>query len=514
MDVALGVSVTGALARLALVESDAYGDAVLDESMLDLTRDPVETLVDTVTGTHRMLADEGHRLAATRLCWSDSELMAQVRQALEEAGVENVSEQPQARSAVALARNASGEDGETTWLPAPAGDATMAAPALPDTGAPEGTSTVLAPAVEGEQSEQQLAYSMTDDDSELLPVEYAEGDYESYEGYDDYGAEYGGDGTEADEQAAPPPPVGRALLVGSSVGGILVAGCAALAVAVTIGIRPTAASTPAQPPVMAQPPQAQPVPGNFMPVLPAPKPARIPALQAPAPNPVVAPANPAPAIVAPAPVIPAPPAAPAPAPPAVIPFPIPIPIITGPVGGGGGWLPGSGGSGSGGSGSGRDHGGGSHSGGDAGSGGTGTGGAGGNGSGGTGTGGTGPGGTGSDGTGSGGVGSGDNGSTGGHSGGSDSGGGHSGGTGAGDGSTGGPGSNPGGSGSGSGDSGSGGHSGGSGGTSGGSDDSGAGGSGAGSGSGGSSSGDRVRADPAATRGIRRCGFWCVRVGQR
>lgn len=117
MDVALGVSVTGALARLALVESDAYGDAVLDESMLDLTRDPVETLVDTVTGTHRMLADEGHRLAATRLCWSDSELMAQVRQALEEAGVENVSEQPQARSAVALARNASGRTARRRGCP-------------------------------------------------------------------------------------------------------------------------------------------------------------------------------------------------------------------------------------------------------------------------------------------------------------------------------------------------------------------------------------------------------------
>ncbi len=301
MDVALGVSVTGALARLALVESDAYGDAVLDESMLDLTHNPVETLTETVTGTHRMLAEEGHRLAATRLSWADSELMAELRRALEEAGVENVSEQPQARSAVALARNASGEDGETAWLPAPAGDATMAAPAVSDAGAADVTSTELAPAVEGE-SEQQLAYSMTDDDSELLPVEYAEGDYDSYEDYGEYGGDY-----DDDEPVAPPPPVGRALLVGSSVGGILVAGCAALAVAVTIGIRPTAVSTPSQPPVLAQPPQAQPVPGNFMPVLPVPKPVRLPALQAP--DPVVAPAKPA--VVAPAPVVPAPPAAPA-----------------------------------------------------------------------------------------------------------------------------------------------------------------------------------------------------------
>lgn len=109
------------------MESDAYGDAVLDESMLDLTQDPVATLAETVTGTHRVLAEEGHRLAATRLCWSDAALLAELRRALDEAGVENVSEQSQARSAVALARNVEGEDGETTMLSAPDGDATMAA---------------------------------------------------------------------------------------------------------------------------------------------------------------------------------------------------------------------------------------------------------------------------------------------------------------------------------------------------------------------------------------------------
>ena len=208
MDVALGVSITGALARLALVESDGYGDAVLDESMLDLTRDPVETLTDTVIGTHRTLAQEGHRLAATRLCWSDSELLAQLHRALEEAGVENVTELAQARSAVALARNAPDEDGQTTLLPAgPAGDATMTAPAVTQASAVEAASTELAPAVEESLPEQQLAYSMTDDDGELLPVEYAENDYEGYEA--DYGE------VDPAEVDAPPPPVGRALLVGS-----------------------------------------------------------------------------------------------------------------------------------------------------------------------------------------------------------------------------------------------------------------------------------------------------------
>ncbi|RRR40030.1 hypothetical protein EHH44_21085, partial [Mycolicibacter terrae] len=276
MDVALGVSVTGALARLALVESDAYGDAVLDESMLDLTQDPVGTLAETVTGTHRMLADEGHRLAATRLCWPDPELLAELRRALADAGVENVSEQSHARSAVALARDVSGEDGETAMLSpaatmaAPAvtaAESTMAAAALPDTETADATATAVTPGVGGAEPEQQLAYSLTDDDSELLPVEYADDDYD----YDDDQAE-----AATGEVEALPPPVGRALLVGSTVGGILVAGCAALAVAVTVGIRPTAAATQVEPPVVAQPLQPQPVPGNFLPALPAPKPVSAP----------------------------------------------------------------------------------------------------------------------------------------------------------------------------------------------------------------------------------------------
>ncbi|EUA22445.1 hypothetical protein I552_6936 [Mycobacterium xenopi 3993] len=86
--------------------------------------------------------------------------------------------------------------------------------------------------------------------------------------------EYAGD---EDEAEAAPPPVGRALLVGSTVGGIVVAGCAALAVAVTVGIRPTAASQPQQP--VRQ--QQKPVPGNFMPVLPPPSVAASPPPQAP-----------------------------------------------------------------------------------------------------------------------------------------------------------------------------------------------------------------------------------------
>lgn len=146
MDVALGVSVTGALARLALVESDAYGDAVLDESLLDLTQNPVELLAETVTGTQRALAEQGHRLAATRLCWPDPVLLTQLRQALADAGIENVSEHPTARSAVALARNSADSDGQTAaWIPDPVIDATTAAPALSDSAVPDGSATELTP---------------------------------------------------------------------------------------------------------------------------------------------------------------------------------------------------------------------------------------------------------------------------------------------------------------------------------------------------------------------------------
>src|SRR5437763_12432778 len=69
VDVVLGVAVTGPVARLALVGSD--GHAVLDESVLDVSCGPAETLTSTIVGTHQSLSGTDHRLAATRVCWPD-----------------------------------------------------------------------------------------------------------------------------------------------------------------------------------------------------------------------------------------------------------------------------------------------------------------------------------------------------------------------------------------------------------------------------------------------------------
>ena len=79
MDAVLGVAVTGPVARLALVGSTPGGPDVIDQSTVDVTENPIEKLIDTVVGTHRLLADEHHRLVATGVCWSDQELAAELR---------------------------------------------------------------------------------------------------------------------------------------------------------------------------------------------------------------------------------------------------------------------------------------------------------------------------------------------------------------------------------------------------------------------------------------------------
>ena len=106
MDVVLGVAVTGPVARLALVGSGAPGPGVLDESVFDIADHPIDTLTQTVVGTDRLLADENHRLVATRLFWPDPPKADQLRRALEDSGVHNVAVLSESEAVTALMRAA------------------------------------------------------------------------------------------------------------------------------------------------------------------------------------------------------------------------------------------------------------------------------------------------------------------------------------------------------------------------------------------------------------------------
>jgi len=105
MDVVLGVAVTGPVARLALVGAGAAHD-VIDQSVVDLADHPIETLTQTVVGTNRLLADESHRLVATRLCWTDFPKADQLRRALEDSGVHDIAVLSESQAATALMRAA------------------------------------------------------------------------------------------------------------------------------------------------------------------------------------------------------------------------------------------------------------------------------------------------------------------------------------------------------------------------------------------------------------------------
>ena len=104
MDVVLGVSVTGRVARLAMVGAGAPAGEVLDQYALDLTDgDPATDLADTIVGTYRAVADSGNRVAATRLCLPDPSEAETLRQTVSNAGVQNVEVVTEAEAAVALA---------------------------------------------------------------------------------------------------------------------------------------------------------------------------------------------------------------------------------------------------------------------------------------------------------------------------------------------------------------------------------------------------------------------------
>lgn len=140
MDVVLGVAVTGPVARLALIGSGAQGADVIDQSVVDLADNPIETLTETVVGTSRLLADENHRLVGTRLCWTDHPRADRLRQALEDSGVANVAVLSESQAVAALMR-AAGQPGAALVM-----DDTTATLSVLDsgTGDPDAPPTVLA----------------------------------------------------------------------------------------------------------------------------------------------------------------------------------------------------------------------------------------------------------------------------------------------------------------------------------------------------------------------------------
>jgi hypothetical protein len=141
VDAVLGIAVTGPIARLALVAATPAGPDVIDQSTVDVAAHPIEKLTDTVVGTHRLLADEHHRLVATGVCWSDQRLADELRRLLINAGLEDVALVSEPEAATALVRNTSRGSGEQGTAVLLVGDQTAT---LSMVGADEAPPTVLA----------------------------------------------------------------------------------------------------------------------------------------------------------------------------------------------------------------------------------------------------------------------------------------------------------------------------------------------------------------------------------
>ncbi|KUI25570.1 hypothetical protein AU196_22395 [Mycobacterium sp. IS-1742] len=89
MDVTLGVVLDKAEARIALLDATAP-HAVIDQSAIDLSNQPVDTVVSALASTDRMLTESGHRLVGTSVCSADPVTAARVRDALVDADLTNV----------------------------------------------------------------------------------------------------------------------------------------------------------------------------------------------------------------------------------------------------------------------------------------------------------------------------------------------------------------------------------------------------------------------------------------
>lgn len=129
-----GVAVADRTARLTLVAAATPGQDVIDQSVIDLADNPIQTLTETVVGTDRLLSDESHRLLATRLSWSDPLRADELRRSLEDSGVQNVVVLDESEAATGLAPTVGIDADATAMAPTVGfdGDATAMAPAFAD----------------------------------------------------------------------------------------------------------------------------------------------------------------------------------------------------------------------------------------------------------------------------------------------------------------------------------------------------------------------------------------------
>ena len=105
MDVVLGVSMTRAAVRMALVEGEDADGATVDHECFDLTSATVaEQVIAGILGTRDSAAEGGHRIHATGVAWTDHAAAAQLTKALRAHNIDDVVVVSELHAASALAQ--------------------------------------------------------------------------------------------------------------------------------------------------------------------------------------------------------------------------------------------------------------------------------------------------------------------------------------------------------------------------------------------------------------------------
>ncbi|WP_280825527.1 hypothetical protein [Mycobacterium sp. OTB74] len=97
--------------RMALVEGDKADGAIVDHDIFETSSDPaaatpVDQVVGAILGTRESAEEGGHKLASIGVAWSDHDEAAQLRDALDAAGVKDVMMVSELHAASALAQAA------------------------------------------------------------------------------------------------------------------------------------------------------------------------------------------------------------------------------------------------------------------------------------------------------------------------------------------------------------------------------------------------------------------------